>query len=139
MPANNYPITVLTANIGTARITAANTARDGSGANIITCFTAGTNGSRIERITVIESDAAASSTAVAQVVRFWLHDGTNFRLYKELLMTSIAGSNTAVSSTNNYYIPGGLFIPSGWTLRCASTLGSTTTGQLDVVVEGADY
>ena len=52
MPANIAPIFVLTPNIGFGRITAANTTSDGSGA-LITIFTAGANGSRLDFISII--------------------------------------------------------------------------------------
>lgn len=139
MTAFNPQTGTIVPNVGTGRITAANTARDGSGSNIVTVYTAGANGDMVFRITCTESDATSSSTSVAQVIRVWIHDGTNFRLYVELLMPSTAGTTTAKSGTINYTIPGGLWLNNAYTIRVAGTLGSTTTGQVDVVIEGISY
>lgn len=127
-----------TANIGTARISAANTARDGSGSNIATVLTCAANGTLIYRITVTASDPAAS-TSVAQVVNVWDYTGSAYFLYQQLLMPATAGANATKGGTVSYTIPGGYFCPTGHTFRAAATLGSSTTGQVDVVIEGADY
>ena len=139
MAANTQQIFPLTPNIGKARISAANTARDGSGSNVTQVYTAGGNGDILFRFTVTESDATASSTSVAQVIRFFVYDGTNYRLYKELLMPSVAGTTSALSGTVNYQIPGGMYLPSGSFIYATATLASGTTGQVDIVIEGESY
>lgn len=139
MPANTNQVYPLTPNVGAARISAANTARDGSGSNISTVYTAGANGDIVYRITVTDSDATASSTSVAQVIRIWIHDGTNFRLYQEMLMPSTAGTTSAKTGTISYTIPGGLYLNAAYTIRAAASLGSATTGQVDVVIEGNSF
>ena len=139
MAANTSQIYPLTPNVGKARISAANTARDGSGSNISTVYTAGANGDIIFRITCTESDATASSTSVAQVIRIWIHDGSSYFLYQEMLMPSTAGTTTAKTGTISYTIPNGLYLNAAYTIRAAATLGSTTTGQVDCVIEGFSY
>lgn len=223
-----YPITP---NVGYVRLSAANTARDGSGSNLGKCYTTGVNGDIIYRITATESDATSSSTSVAQVIRVFLNDNnqsaqtlsgvtitgtagqfactattyplsvgdqitisgtyggtgsitgysnpttyfvvatngsttftlstttggsgvvttagtptgltytiqTIYRLYVELLMPSVAGTTAAKGGTINYIIPGGMYLPANWGMYCTATLGSTTTGQVDVVVEGYSF
>ena len=62
----------------TAIISAANTNRDGTG-TLVTLVTAGTNSSRVERITV-----TATGTTTSGMIRFFVDDGTNIRLWKEI-------------------------------------------------------
>ena len=49
MPANTTPIFILSGNIATATIAAANTAADGSG-TLVTLLTAGADGSRVDSV-----------------------------------------------------------------------------------------
>jgi hypothetical protein len=71
-----------------ATISAANTNRDGTG-TIVNLFTAGTNGSRVERITI-----CATATTTAGMVRFYLFDGTNTDLWREIPITAISPNGT---------------------------------------------
>ena len=71
-----------------AQISTANTARDGSG-TIVDVLTAGSNGTRIDDITI-----TASGTTTAGVVRLFLYDGTNTRLWKEILVTATHNAET---------------------------------------------
>lgn len=91
----------------------ANTAVDGSG-TIDTVFTAGSSGSRIDSIMV-----KAMATTTAGVCRLWLHNGSNYFLWQELIMPAATPSATVLSSyaaLDNI----GLILANGWSL-CAST------------------
>jgi hypothetical protein len=101
-----------------AVISAANTNRDGTG-TIVTVFTAGASGSRIDDVTI-----QATGTTTAGVVRLFLHDGTNARLFKEVLVTAITPSTTVAAFSSTLYGLG-LTIPTGWSLR-ASTHNAET-------------
>jgi hypothetical protein len=68
MAANTIPIYPGTINQGKGKITGLNTARDGTGSNLITAFTAGSNGSRIENIRF-----KALVTTTAGMWRAWAH------------------------------------------------------------------
>lgn len=74
-----------------ATISAANTNRDGTG-TIVNLFTAGANGSRVERITI-----CATGTTTAGMIRFYLFDGTNTDLWLEVSVTAITPSATVES------------------------------------------
>ena len=76
-----------------ATLSAANTNRDGTG-TIVNLFTAGANGSRVERITV-----CATGTTTAGMIRFYLYDGTNTDLWKEVAVSGITPSATVLSFT----------------------------------------
>lgn len=122
-----------TPKIGIAVISTANTARDGTG-TLGTVFSAGTNGSRIERIVI-----QATGTTTAGTVRLFLHDGTSARLYDEISVTAITPTSTInafVETLEAYtqprYMP--IVLPNGWSLR-ASTNNAET---FNVIAMGGD-
>lgn len=139
MAANVQPIFVLTPNVGFARVAAANVARDGSGTTP-TAFTAGANGSRVDRITITSAQATAAANS-AMVARVFITDtgGINNRLYKESVMAAVTASNTAIGSTATINIAGGLFLKSGQLLTVAQSLFAGVQDQMDYIVEGGDY
>lgn len=95
------------------QVSTANTNRDGTG-TIVTVLTAGASGSRIDDI-----DIVAAATTTAGVVRLFLHDGINARLWREILVAAVTPSTTmaawSAALTNL-----GLLLPSGWSLRAAT-------------------
>ena len=107
-----------TVRAAVAQVTTANTNRNGTGA-IVTVFTAGASGSRIDDISI---DAVATTTA--GVVRLFINDGTTSYLFQEILVTATTPSTTvAVWSTT--LLNQALVIPTGWSLR-ASTNNTET-------------
>ena len=110
-------------------ISTANTARDGTGSPP-TVFTAGSSGSRIERVRVV-----ATSTVTDGVVRLFLHDGTNSRLLKEVMVTATTPSTTVETFNATVTFTGGLMLPNGWSLRAAPHNGEP----FNVFVEGGDF
>jgi hypothetical protein len=111
-----------------ATISAANTNRDGTG-TIVNLFTAGVNGSRVERITI-----CATGTTTAGMIRFFLYDGTNFDLWREVSVTAITPSGTVIA----YYfqISNLAFIlSSGKSLRVATNNAET----FKIIAEGGDF
>lgn len=110
-------------------ITTANTARDGFG-TIATVFTAGSSGSRIDRVRVV-----ATGTTTDGVVRLYLHDGSNARLLDEVLISAITPSTTVEVASALVTFTGGLMLPNGWSLR-ASTHNAES---FNVFAEGGDF
>ena len=138
MAANTSPIFVLTPNIGQARTTEANTASDGSG-NLLTLFTAATNGSRVDNITIRNSQTTAAASA-ALVVRVFLTDtgGANPKLLEEVAVPAATRSTTAIGTAASITFPGGLFLKSGQILKaCASVFAAAS--QVDITAKGYDY
>lgn len=138
MAANTTPIFGLTANVTKVRVTTANTTRDLSvTTNSVLSFTAGTNGSRVERITFTHVAANQTTASVAAVVRIYITNTaiTDPILYKEIGIALATPSSTAIGATTQLVIPGGIFIPSGQFMYV--TTSATTTW--DVVTEGYDY
>jgi hypothetical protein len=120
--------------VGIGQISTANTNRDGTG-TLATVFTAGSNGSRIERI-VIQATGATTSG----MVRLFLHDGTNARLYEEVLVPLVTPSGTTAAFTSTLeaystpqYMP--LVLPTGWSLRAATNNAET----FNVIAVGGDF
>ncbi len=100
-----------------ARISAANTARDGTG-TVVTIATAGSNGSRVDRI-VIQADG----TTTAGVVRLFVYDGSAYHLWKEVLVTAITPSATIEAFRAELARGDGqpvLDLESGFSLRAAT-------------------
>lgn len=128
------PIFTGTPRCAIGQVSAANTNRDGTG-TIATIFTPGANGSRIETITVV-----AVGTTTAGMIRLYIHDGTNARLWKEIGVTALTPSSTVKAFTavidcgdgNHQNI---LVLPTGYSLR-ASTHNAET---FNVLVIGGDY
>lgn len=87
------PIFGQTPREASVAISTANTNRDGTG-TVGTCFTAGTNGSVIERI-----DITAAGTTTAGVVRLFVHNGSTYFLWKEILVDAITPSTSIATFT----------------------------------------
>lgn len=118
------PAYAATPKVGIGQISTANTNRDGTG-TIGTVFTAGSSGSRIDRV-VIE----ATSTTTAGMVRLFIHNGTTAYLYDEIPVTAITPSGTvqafqatreAVSKPTLYP----LVLPTGYSLRASTNNAET--------------
>ena len=134
-------------NIGRARISGAgapNTARDGSGAegtNIFLAFTAGANGSRVDRVIVNAAGTLAATTA--GMARFFISgsDGTNKRLWREWQITAATPSNSAIGYTNyaTSKIDGGLPLKAGEKLWVSSPFSDVAGNQFDIIIEGGDF
>lgn len=77
-----------TPRLSVGKLTAANTARDGSG-TLVNVFTGGASGSRIESINI-----QATATTLPGMIRLWVHDGTTGHLVGEIPVANVAPSGT---------------------------------------------
>ena len=139
MPANTSPIFTLTPNASAVNIAAANTARDGSG-TLVTAFTAGSNGSRVDFITFTSAQATAAASA-ARVQRVFLTDasGLNPRLIQEIVLAAVTASNTAIGATSTITFTNGLVIKSGQLIKVSQSVYGSAADATDVLVRGGDY
>lgn len=126
---NSVPRFVVTGIVGIASISTANTNRDGTG-TIGTVVTAAAQGTLIELIRVI-----ATGTTTAGMVRLYIHDGSNARLYTEIPVTAITPSGTVEAFESEYTPTKPLVLPTGYSLR-ASTHNAET---FLVEATGGDY
>lgn len=125
----NYPTFTDTPRFGIAVISTANTNRDGTG-TIGTVLTAGSEGSRISKITI-----KATGTTTVGMVRLFIHDGTNARLLREVDVTALTPSATVKSFSGEIVFSEGLIIPTGHSLR-ASTHNAE---EFNILAEGGDF
>jgi hypothetical protein len=82
------------------------------------------------RISSIEVQGAQAAIA-ACVVRIWIHDGTSYFLKKEIAVTAVTGSTTAVTASNLATFAD-FILPFGYKL--AATI--SVTQNMVVVVNG---
>lgn len=96
-----------------AQVNAANPNRDGTG-TIVTVFTAGTNGSRIDDLYI-----TPAVTTTAGMLRLYIHDGTTARLWREVGIS--ANTPSATNPVVHTVLSGlGLILKSGYSLRAST-------------------
>jgi hypothetical protein len=139
MTANTSPIFTLTPNIGLASVAAANTASDGSGV-LVTLFTAGANGSRLERIRYNNAQATAAASS-AMVIRFFITDnaGANPKLLAEVALATATRSTTAVGAGGVLVFSNGLVIPTGTVIKVIQSVYAGAQDLMHYVAEGGDF
>ena len=100
--------------IGLAQVSAANTNRDGTG-TIVTVITGVAAGTRIAEVV-----AEATVTTTAGMVRLYLYDGTNTRLFDEIAIAA-ATPSASVRTTRVSTVYTNLILPSAsWELRAST-------------------
>lgn len=125
------PVFAATQRVALAQVSTANTNRDGTG-TLASVIAGGASGTVINSIRII-----ATGTTTAGVVRLFLHDGTNTRLFREVLVPAITPSTTveAFSRLVTFALPDVLMLPStNWEIR-ASTHNAEV---FNIIVQGAD-
>lgn len=136
MPANLAPIFPIAPVIGVASLvspTALITRTSITGTTgLISLLGAGTNGTRVDKITVHYKDTTALSTAGA--VWVWIYNGTTAHLFAEILVTAITGSTT-VSSFDLSTSFANLVLPTTYSLYVSSTIDQ----DFNVFAFGGDY
>jgi hypothetical protein len=137
---NTTPVFTLTPNISWATITAANTALDGTGSNVATCYTAGANGSWVNNVTIKSNTTTATSAAAT--FRIFINNGstpgtaTNNTLLREYTLTSVTAIDTG--GTLNWEFPLNLQLPAGYKILCTIATVAGSSG-FALTCTGADY
>lgn len=137
MTANTSPIFSKVAHVEWANgITAANTAKDGTG-TVDTVFTSdATNGSYLQKLII-----RPRGTNVASVLRVFLNNGsTNATAANNCLIAEqalAATTNSETTSIAGYELPLNLPIPPGYKINV--TLGTAVSGGYAVTGIGGDY
>lgn len=96
------------------QISVANTARDGTG-TLVDLITAPAAGTRVDQI-----DICAAGTVTAGVVRLFLYDGTNTRLWKEILVTATTPSTTVAAWSTKVRLSPALVLKSAWKIKVST-------------------
>ena len=150
MPANTAPIFTLTPNVGRVTITtaSANTKSDGAGTvgtDIFKVFTAGANGSFVERVKFLSVASAAATTGVATTLRVFLSTvGTGTTTAADTFLigeVSVAALNSD-NSTNAvapYELVLNIAIPSGLYIHVSQHVAQTTNQNWIALAFGGDY
>ena len=139
MAVNNLPIFVGTPKTVSAEITAANTARDGSG-SLVTLFTAGTNGSRVDFITFNSAqDTPAASSAMVGRVFITDTSGNNPVLLSEIALPTITASNTVIGQTQTIFYSNGLLLDAGQQLKVTISVYAGVQDKFQVIARGGNY
>ena len=135
MSANTNPIFPVIPNVSWTKLTTANTAKDGTG-TVGTCYTAGTNGARVDYLKV-----RALGTNVATVLRVFVNNGSdnatagNNSLVLEQTIAATTLSETAALADN--LVTMDMSIPAGYKINV--TIGTTVAAGLQVTAFGGDY
>ncbi len=141
----SMPIFPVKQNVSWGNISAANTAVDGTG-TVVTTFTAGANGSKIDQIKI-----RSLGTNVATVLRLFVNNGStnataaNNTLIHEVTIPATTVSQTAALADNDVTITKDTtstvcpipYLPPGYKINV--TVGTAVAAGLQITVHGADY
>ena len=127
------PAFTATPRISYGSVSAANTARDGSG-TIVDVITGASGGTKINEVIVKATGQPADS-----VVTLFLYDGTNTYLLDEIDVGAPAAGSATVAAYRNNIVYANLVLPSSsWKLRAAVT-ANCTSGVINVIALGGDF
>lgn len=135
MPANTSPIFPLTPKTAWATITAANTAKDGTG-TVDTICTAGANGAYVTKVR-----AQSMGSNVASVLRLFLNNGstnataTNNALIAELALPATTLTEVAAQTSQDLTLE--LIIPA--TYKINAVIGTAVAAGWKVTALSQDY
>jgi hypothetical protein len=147
MAANNNPIFTLTPNINSVLVTAANTSSQGGGTvatDIFKAFTAGVNGSYVEKIRVVPTATAPTATT-ATVARIFVSNVTagattsanTFLVWEGTL--PIVNADNASSGVDIREFPFQFYLPASWTILVTNHAAPAASTAWRFVVFGGDY
>lgn len=122
------PVFAVTPRIGAVSVATADSSYTAP-TNVGTLITGASTGTRIAEVVV-----KCAATSAAAVVRIFLHDGTSYWLFDEVMVAAATGSSTVqqtrVSTTYN-----NLILPSAsWSVRVTTSVAQAT----HVTAFGAD-
>jgi hypothetical protein len=139
MAANTTPIFIRQGDPAIARISAANTAVDGSG-SLVTLVTAGPDGTRVDAVRFRNS----GSTGVASgnnIHRIFLSNtgGTAARLIGEVATPTATRSATVIGSTSIFTFDQPVIMVSGQIMYVTQLTYTDVRDQYDVIAYAGDY
>lgn len=136
MPANTAPIFSLIGDVQWGTISAANTAKDGTG-TVVTAFTAdATNGGFIQKLRF-----SPLGTNIATVARIFINNGStnatagNNTLYAEVTLPATTLTETA--QLNPVEVPLNFALPPGYKINV--TLGTAVAAGYSIAAIGGKY
>ncbi len=145
MAANTNPIFVLTPHISWALVSASNESQAANfngtgvlGTDIQTVFTATTNGSRIDSITI-----RPLGTNKQCVVSLFINNGSNNTIatnnaqFYAVTMQATTINTSSVLPQKDIQFPNGIILPSGY--KILSSVSTTVATGFHVIAFGGDY
>ena len=117
-----------TPKVGAVVISTADTSRTAP-TNVGTVFTAGSNGSRIDEVSI-----TATGTSTDNVVRLFLHNGSSYFLLEEVLIAALVPS-TLVPVLTYTVTFNNLMLPNTWSLRATTNNAESYS----VIAFGGDF
>lgn len=127
--------------LGAARLTAANTARDGSG-TLATLFTGGTDGGKLFSVTFHNSQQTpAASSAMVGRLFFSKDGGVNIFAVPagEIVIGAVTASNTAIGASQTITFTNGLDFTPSTIFYCIKSVHAGAQDQVDVIARGGNY
>ena len=129
-------------NNGRCNLTTGNATRDLSTlTNAALLFTAGSSGSRIDTIDFTHVSASQTQASIAAVGRVWIctsSAGATPRLKREIALTAVTPSATAIGATFTMTFSPALTLKAGEFLWAAIS-ATQTSGGYDVISSGGDF
>lgn len=148
MSANQQPIFGKTPNFSGVTPSAANTKSDGTGTigtDMFVAFTAGANGSFVERCRMMPTASTANSSTTATVGRIFICSiatGTptaaNCHLWDELTLPSIT-ADSSTGKANGVESPMGFTLPANWVILVTNHAAPAANTGWKASVVGIDY
>lgn len=140
MPANTTPIFIISGvTSSTARISAANTASDGSG-TLVTLVTSAADGTRVDSVRFRNAQIGGTASS-SMVHKVFLTDntGANARLVGEVTTATVTRSNTAIGATSIFTFDQPLIMTSGQLLRVVQTVYAGAQDVFDAFAYAGNY
>lgn len=128
------PVFTGTPKIGVADVVTANTGRDGSG-TIVTAFTAGASGARVEEV-VIKATSDPADSIVTMFVD--VTGSAGWDIFDEFDLDNPAAASTTVTSYRYSRTYDNLVLPAGAKIGFAITV-ALTAGEMRCWVLGGDF
>ena len=98
-----------------------------------TIVTGGSSGSKIEEVVI-----QGLATLAAGIVNLWTHDGSTYRLFDQVLLTTSPTASTTVAAFRAIRQYSNLWIPNGSTFRASHTTTGNDTSKIAVTAFYAD-
>lgn len=118
-----------TPKIGSQNVTTADVSLTAPAA-AVTIFAAGASGSRAEMATI-----QATGVTTQGLMRFFLHDGTSYRLIKEVEVRAATPGAAQAAFNTSVTFDGGINLQVGWSIRVAPSKSEAFT----VTIFGGDF
>lgn len=144
MAANTSPIFTLTPKSSWGKVTGVDSGTDGTDADVVLIYTAGTDGSFIQKLIFQPISTSGSTTTSAAAGRIYINNGstvgtgTNNLLFKEITLSAQAVNTTATAGVFSFDVPINFQMQASYKLYVGVTAMAANT-QWNVLAVSGDY